>query len=145
MVAEMVRADGIDILVDLSLHMAGNRLAVFAMKPAPVQVSFAGYPAATGVPAIAWRMSDPYLDPPGEERLGEKVWRLPHTFWCYDPLGEDAAPGELPAKRAGHVTFGCFDDCESNSCRVSRRNSHLRTPSLILRSGDWRMANSTSR
>jgi protein O-GlcNAc transferase len=117
-VAEMVRADGIDVLVDLSQHL-GNRLALFAIKPAPVQVSFAGYPAAAGVPMIDYRLSDPYLEPRGVEEEGpmggERLVRLPHSFWCYDPLEVDVEVGESPARGAGHVTFGCLN----NFCKVN--------------------------
>ena len=118
-VAEMVRADGIDILVDLTQHLGGSRLAVFAMRPAPVQVSFAGYPAASGVPMIDYRMSDPYLEPAGAAEEGpnggERLVRLPHSFWCYDPLGEQVAVNELPSVSAGRVTFGCLN----NYCKVN--------------------------
>src|SRR6185437_16348182 len=88
-VAQLVRDDGIDILVDLAPHTARNRLLVFARKPAPVQVSFAGYPGTTGLSAIDYRLTDPYLDPPGRdapEASDGEVVRLPHSFWCYDPL-----------------------------------------------------------
>ena len=117
--AERIRADGIDILVDLALHTAGNRLPVFARRPAPVQVTFAGYPGSTGLDAIGYRLTDPYLDPlePGvDERYVEKSMRLPATFWCYDPL--EACPpavGPLPALGKGQVTFGCLN----NFCKVN--------------------------
>ena len=117
--AERIRADGIDILVDLALHIAGNRLPVFARKPAPVQVTFAGYPGTTGLGAIDYRLTDPFLDPPEpgvDEMYAEKSLRLPATFWCYDPL-DDAPPAvsPLPALANGHVTFGCLN----NFCKVN--------------------------
>jgi predicted O-linked N-acetylglucosamine transferase (SPINDLY family) len=105
-VAELVREDGIDILVDLKLHADNNRLLVFARKPAPVQATWLGYPGTTGLAAMDYRLSDPHLDPPGSERLYvEKTVRLPHTFWCYDPLSA------LPAgpARGGGIAFGSLN------------------------------------
>ncbi len=131
--AEMIRRDGIDVLVDLTLHMARNRLLVFARKPAPVQVTWLGYPGTTGLEAIDYRLTDPHLDPPGEgdRNYSEKSWRLSDTFWCYDPLvspppeyqgkgNENAAdarskPNALPALENGFVTFGCLN----NFCKVN--------------------------
>jgi predicted O-linked N-acetylglucosamine transferase (SPINDLY family) len=110
--AERIRADGIDVLVDLTMHMAHGRPMLFARKPAPVQVQWLAYPGTTGLKAIDWRLTDPYLDPPGEhdDWYSEKSWRLPHTYWCYDPPGEAPAINELPALTAGHVTFGCLNN-----------------------------------
>jgi protein O-GlcNAc transferase len=112
-----VREDSIDILVDLALHMAGSRLLAFARKPAPVQVTFAGYPGTTGLSAIDYRLTDPYLDPPGlsDQFYSEESIRLADTFWCYDPLSAEPAPNDLPARRDGWVTFGCFN----NFCKVN--------------------------
>ena len=104
-VAQLVREDRIDILVDLALHMARNRLLVFARKPAPVQVTFAGYPGTTGLSAIDYRLTDPYLDPPGldDADYAEESVRLPDSFWCYDPL-ERRTGGQPPPGAGQWVT-----------------------------------------
>jgi predicted O-linked N-acetylglucosamine transferase (SPINDLY family) len=112
--AEMIRQDGIDILVDLAQHTAGNRLPVFARQPAPVQVSFAGYPASTGLSQIEYRISDRYLEAGASEmgdgrsqidRRAERVFFI-DSFWCYDPSGMQVAVNALPAVGRGQVTFG---------------------------------------
>ena len=110
--AELIRDDRIDILVDLTLHMARNRLLVLARKPAPVQVTFAGYPGTTGMEAIDYRLTDPYLDPPGvhDADYAEKSVRLPDTFWCYDATDPGPAVNPLPALSNGFVTFGCLNN-----------------------------------
>lgn len=122
-VAQQIRQDRIDILVDLALHTAGNRLPIFARKPAPVQVTFAGYPGSTGVSAIDYRLSDPYLDPVGmdESVYSEKTIRLPATFWCYDPLENAQIPvNPLPAAAAGSFTFGCLNKrCKLNDLVIA--------------------------
>ena len=129
--AAQIRADGIDILVDLTLHLGGNRLLAFARKPAPVQVTFAGYPGGTGLTAIDYRLSDPHLDPPGmdESIYSEKTVRLPRSFWCYDPLDcRDIPVNSLPAMVNGFVTFGCLN----NFCKIN--DSVLRHWVEVLRS-----------
>lgn len=110
-VADLIRADGIDILVDLSHHMGGNRLPVFARKPAPLQVSWIGYPGGTGLETIDYRLTDRYLDPPGmgDDTIFEKPFRLRDSYWCYDPLSQGARISSLPAAATGHVTFGCLN------------------------------------
>ncbi|WKZ12433.1 MAG: tetratricopeptide repeat protein [Gammaproteobacteria bacterium] len=110
-VAAMIREDGIDVLVDLAGHTANNRLLVFARKPAPVQVTWLGYPGTTGLRAMDYRLTDAIADPPGEsDRLHtEKLIRLPRGFLCYQtaqPLPEVAPP---PCLAHGHVTFGSFN------------------------------------
>jgi protein O-GlcNAc transferase len=115
--AELVRLDGIDVLVELALHAGGNRLTAIARKPAPVQVAFAGYPGTTGLTAIDYRLTDPYLDPPGEDSgfSSEKPLHLPHSFWCYDSCSDQPAVNPLPALSNGYITFGCLN----NFCKVN--------------------------
>jgi len=118
--AGLVRADKIDILIDVSGHTSGNRLLLFARKPAPLQVSFLGYLNTTGMKAIDYRISDSYADPPGVSDCvhTEKLLRLPRTLWCYRPP-EDAPPvSELPALRRGHVTFASFNHIAKLNPRV---------------------------
>jgi predicted O-linked N-acetylglucosamine transferase (SPINDLY family) len=113
--AEQIRIDQIDILVDLALHLAGNRLPVFARCPAPIQFTFAGYPGSTGLREIDYRLSDPNLDPPGcESHYPEQTIRLP-SFWCYEPVGEVPEVNPLPARSNGYVTFGCLN----NFCKIN--------------------------
>jgi predicted O-linked N-acetylglucosamine transferase (SPINDLY family) len=108
--ADTVRGDAIDLLVDLGGHTAGNRLLAFARKPAPVQVTYLGYPNTTGMSAMDYRLTDARADPPGAEALhSEKLMRLPDTFLCYRPP-EDAPPVAAPPATAnGFVTFGSFN------------------------------------
>ncbi len=104
--AERIRADGIDILVDVAGHTAGNRLGVFARKPAPVSVSWLGYGYTTGLTAVDYYLTDANSVPPGAEHLfSETPWRLP-VGWVYRPsegMGEVSA---LPAQQRGYITFG---------------------------------------
>ena len=111
-VAERVRQDQIDIAVDLALHSSGNRLLVFARKPAPVQVSYLAYCSTTGISTMDYRLSDPYLDPPGgdESVYSERTMRLPETYWCYQPILAAPEAGPLPALARGHITFGCLNN-----------------------------------
>ncbi|MBI1942452.1 MAG: tetratricopeptide repeat protein [Betaproteobacteria bacterium] len=110
--ADQVRADGIDILVDLAGHAAGGRLLLFARRPAPVQATWLGYPDTTGLDAIDYRLTDPVADPRGEsERFhAEKLLRLPASFLCYQPEPDCLEAGEVPQSRSGHVTFGSFNE-----------------------------------
>jgi len=105
--AELIRADAIDVLVDLAGHTAHNRLPVFAWKPAPVQVTYLGYPNTTGLAAIDYRLTDAITDPPGEPAShAEELWRLPGCFCCYTPFYQFPTPTPSPAHGAGSITFG---------------------------------------
>lgn len=110
-VAEQIRADRIDVLVDLSMHMAGGRSLIAAQRPAPVQVAWLAYPGTNGFGPEDFRLTDPYLDPPGSDETvyGESTIRLPDTFWCYDPQSE-LPIGDLPANADKLVTFGCLNN-----------------------------------
>ena len=106
-VAEMIRADGIDILVDLAGHTAGTRLRIFGLKPAPVQASWLGYLNTTGLATVDYRITDEILDPSGESTLGtEELVRLPHGFCCFAPPKNAPALSPLPALTRGYLTFG---------------------------------------
>jgi protein O-GlcNAc transferase len=112
-VADLIEADKIDILVDLSGHMAANRLLVFARKPAPIQATWLGFTTTTGVSAIDYRITDAYVDPPGmtEHLNTETLWRLPATFCCYQPRAGIADPIDHPPHEDnGFTTFGCFNN-----------------------------------
>jgi len=109
--AAAIREDRIDILFDLTLHMARSRLPVFARKPAPVQVTFAGYPGSTGLTAMDYRMTDRFLDPAERDDAlySEKSIRL-DSFWCFDPIEPSPPVQGLPAFEKGFVTFGSLNN-----------------------------------
>jgi len=111
--ADRIRSDGIDILVDLTMHMAHNRLLAFARKPASIQISWLAYPGTTGLGAINYRLTDHYLDPdPAQDSAcyAERCLRLPDTWICYDPLIELAARTTCPAADNSFITFGSLNN-----------------------------------
>ena len=103
--------DKIDILVDLTGHTAKNRLLAFARKPAPIQISYIGYPNTTGLKAIDYRITDDIADPPGEddEYFTEKLIRLPGCFLCYKPPKDAPDPAPPAAIKNKYITFGSFN------------------------------------
>ena len=112
---ETIRADGIDILIDLGMHTAGNRMLVFARKPAPVQATYLAYCSTTGLPTVDYRFSDSYLDPDDSQQpyYSEHTVRL-RSYWCYPPPTEaaDIIPPPVTAVNSGGPTFGCLNEFE---------------------------------
>ena len=110
-VAELIAADQIDILVDLAGHTAGNRLLLFARRAAPVQATYLGYPATTGLTAMDDRLTDSLADPPGQTEAfhSESLIRLDPCAWCFTQPGDSPPPNSPPAAKNGYITFGCFN------------------------------------
>ncbi|MBL8962869.1 MAG: tetratricopeptide repeat protein [Phycisphaeraceae bacterium] len=117
--ADRIRSDRIDILFDLAGHTSDNSLPVFAMRPAPIQATWCGYPATTGLTAIDWRLVDSITDPAGSEsHCVEKIMRMDPCFLCYQPPDASPPVGPSPAEAAGHVTFGSFNTLLKLNTRV---------------------------
>lgn len=125
--AEQIRRDGIDVLVDLAGHTTGNRLGVFARKPAPVSVSWLGYGYTTGLSAIDYFLTDESVVPEGDDALfSETPWRLATPAFVYRPAMGMGEVGPLPAMDRGYVTFGTL----TRAVRLNHRT--IRVWSAIL-------------
>jgi predicted O-linked N-acetylglucosamine transferase (SPINDLY family) len=118
--ARRICDDRIDILVDLSGHTNFNRLPLFAWRPAPVQATWLGYFATTGLASIDYILGDAHVLPPGcGDQYTERVCRLPDSYLCFTPPDyDDVAVSELPMRAHGHVTFGCFNHLMKMNDRV---------------------------
>ena len=115
-VARIIEQDQLDILVDLAGHSDGNRLLVLARKPAPIQVTYLGYPDTTGMQAVDYRLTDSLADLPQSQKFHtEKLIFLPQGFLCYRPADFAPPVAPLPAARKGYITFGSFN----NSCKIN--------------------------
>ena len=110
--AKKIRDDGIDILVDLAGYTNLNRLMIFTLKPAPVQVTWIGYPNTTGLSRMDYRITDTLSDPIGQTEAlhTEKLLRLPDCFSCFAPPKESPEVGPLPARNSGEIMFGSFNN-----------------------------------
>ncbi len=120
--ARMIQTDGIDILVDLAGHTALNRLCVFIRKPAPIQVTWIGYPNTTGLSRMDYRITDSFADPAGEtdQLHTEKLLRLPECFSCFSAPLQSPEIGPLPAMHNGFITIGSFNNFAKITPQVMR-------------------------
>jgi protein O-GlcNAc transferase len=129
--AQLVREDRIDVLMDLTMHMSTGRRQLFARRPAPVQIAWLAYPGTTGTAAIGYRLTDPWLDPREtrhlDDRYSEKSLRLPDTFWCYESLVKDVDVSPPPVLRNGYITFGCLN----NPCKLTDRTFALWAQTML--------------
>ena len=116
--AETIAADGVDVLIDLALHTSDNRLDVFALKPAPLQISWLGYPESSGVATMDYRLTDAWLEPPSGNALAhpqEKAALLPDCWTCYEPPTGYPEVNALPSAAGKPFTFGSFN----NNCKIN--------------------------
>lgn len=116
--AETIAADGVDILIDLALHTSDNRLDVFALKPAPLQISWLGYPESSGVATMDYRLTDAWLEPPSGNQLAhpqEKAALLPDCWTCYEPPTGYPEVNALPSAAGKPFTYGSFN----NNCKIN--------------------------
>jgi predicted O-linked N-acetylglucosamine transferase (SPINDLY family) len=118
-VAACIRRDEIDLLIDLAGHTAGNRLDVMALRPAPVQLTYLGYPNTTGLTRIDHRITDALADPlDTAQRYSEALLRVPGCFLCYTPPRDAPPVGPPPHAARGHVTFVSFNNAAKLNDRV---------------------------
>jgi protein O-GlcNAc transferase len=119
--ANRIRADGVDILVDLAGHTMGSAHLALALKPAPVQVSWIGALSTTGMSTMDYFLGDPYLPCPGTEHLfTERIYRLPHVVCCYRPHFGDIPVAPAPCLERGYITFGCFNNPQKITREVAK-------------------------
>jgi protein O-GlcNAc transferase len=148
-VSDLIHKDGIDILIDLAGHTACNRLLLFARKPAPVQVSWIGYSATTGLLTMDYKIVDNYTDPPGmtDQYYSEKLIHLPKSFLCYLPNKNSPKVGELPIFTIKRITFGSFNNLSKVSPEIINIwveiLKSLPNPHLIMKAKSF--ADSTTR
>ncbi len=140
-VAELIESDKIDILVELAGHTMGNSLRLLAHKPAPIQVSYLGYPNTTGMPQIDYRLTDALVDPEDQQDYyTEELISLPNGFLCYNPGDVQPTVMALPASINNFVTFGCFNNiCKLNPELMklwTQILNALPTSKLILKFGE---------
>lgn len=119
--AEMVQDDGVDILIELTGHTANNRLGTMAYRPAPIQITWIGYPNSTGLSTIDYRFTDEICDPlETTQTFTERLIRLPGCFLCYTPAAEAPEVSIAPALKNGFITFGSFNALAKQTPEVLR-------------------------
>lgn len=108
--ADTIRADRVDVLIELTGHTAHNRLGVMRYRPAPVQMTWIGYPNSTGLAEVDYRITDAVSDPVDTvQTYTEELLRLPGCFLCYTPMRAPPAVAPAPCTRHGYLTFGSFN------------------------------------
>ena len=118
-IINQIRKDGIHILFDLSGHTAKNKLPIFINKPAPIQVSWAGYNGSTGIPEIDYLIGDPIVTPNSENNYyTEKIFQLPNIWVCFSPPDFEVNLDKLPMIKNKYVTFGCFNNLSKINDKV---------------------------
>ncbi len=143
-VADIIRQDGIDILIDLAGHTGTSRATLLGYKPAPVQVTYCGYPDTTGIEAVDYRITDALADPPGvDDRYTETLIRLPDCFLCFRPPESLPDIGPAPMLSGAPVTFGSFNrefkvsqDTYDLWCRILRAVPDSRMIMKSIAGGD---------
>lgn len=129
--ATLINQQNIDILIDLSGHSANNRLPVFSFKPAPLQISWLGYPVTSGLPEIDYILGDPYaLSNDYKNQFTENIWQLPKSYLCLTPPQTNILKTDSPALKNGFVTFGSFNNISKINSKV------IHTWSSILKTVD---------
>lgn len=142
-VADQIRRDKIDILVDLAGHTAGSRLIMFSMKPAPIQVTYLGYPNTTGLETLDYRLTDFWADPPGltDHLYTEKLVRLPYGFLCYTPPEESPEIEKTGNLDSGRIVFGSFNNLTKITPEVVKAWAKILTQvhngKMVLKSGSF--------
>jgi predicted O-linked N-acetylglucosamine transferase (SPINDLY family) len=148
-VARQIRDDAIDILVDLAGHTSGNRLRVFAYQPAPVQITWLGYPNTTGMPVMDYRLTDDIADPQDLEDAyhSETRIRLPEGFLCYEPPETAPDVNRLPVCTTDGITFGSFNSLPKINETVIALWAHIlcQVPGSRLMLKSKRLADKTTR
>ncbi len=124
--ARLIHADGVHVLLDLSGHTAKSRLPIFGWKPAPVQVSWLGYFATTGVAEMDYLLADKVGVPDTQRgNFSETVWYLPDTRLCFTAPKADVPLASLPALKNGYITFGCFQNLPKVGEKVLEAWAHI--------------------
>lgn len=120
---EVIAADAVDVLVDLDGYTSQVRLAMFAARPAPVQLTWVGYLNTTGLTRMDYRLTDARCDPPAvaQPLHTEKLLLLPHSQWCYRPFIEVAPEPAAPCERNGYITFGSLNNVSKLTDAMARR------------------------
>ncbi|MEG3638620.1 O-linked N-acetylglucosamine transferase family protein [Magnetococcus sp. PR-3] len=143
--AEQIQQDGIDILIDLNGHTGGNRLPLFALKPAPVQISWLGYADTTGLDAVDYRLTDLISDPEGEGRyMSEKPIHMEKGFHCYRPLSTAPAVNPQPRSTGQGIRLGSFNTLAKMGDEILKLWAeilkHLPDATLTLKNGGFGIA-----